>query len=234
MIKKLLFVFIFLILAGVVSLVIFIDPIVKYSVNTYGPAVLDAPVSLDSAGISFAKSAIELKGIKLGDKKTGELQADRIFVDIQPMSLFGEVLGFNSIQIEGVAFNYAANGSSNVSDLLENIKKNERKQEEKQTSKQEGKNPLERKIYIKNLDFVNCSVSLAGGDKKMVVPFPNLRMKEIGNPTTGITVMNATVKIFTQLSIELVKSMQKHTGDIVKKGISEGLGLGESISNLFK
>jgi len=230
--KKFLLFIAFLLVASVVALLIFIDPIIKHSVNTYGPRVLNVPVSLESAGVSFKHGAIELKGLNIGDEKDGNLKADRIFVDIDPVSLFGEVLIFDSIKIEGVAFNYAASGYSNVSKLLESMKKNEKT--EVVPAKNDGKDSLERKIYIKDLDFINCSVSLSGMNRKMEVPFPDLRMQEIGNASSGITIKNAAVKIFTQLSIELVKAMQQRTSDMLKEGVEKGLSIGESISNMFK
>ncbi len=233
MIKKILLIIIFLMIAAVAALIIFIDPIVKYSVNTYGPAVLNTNVYLDHAGISFKEGAIELKGVKFGDKKIGELNADRIFVDVQPTSILGEVFKIDNITIDGVKFDYTIGGASNIAGLLENAKKNKKAEAEKPASAKTGKDPLERKIYIKNLEFVNSSVSVAGGDKKFEVPFPDLRVKEIGNETTGVTVIDASVQILTQVSLEVAKAAQKSATDAIKQGLQEGKSLSETIGGFF-
>ena len=232
MIKKLLLFIVFLVVIALISLVIFISPLVKYAVNNYGTTVLKTPISLSDANINLLKGAVELNGLKIGEGTVEEVKVNKILVDIDVNSLFTNVLSFEVIQIDGAAFNYSFDGSSNVSSLLEKAQKEEGT---KQYADKQDKEAEEVKIYIQNLDVTNSVVTLSGqnGENMIEIPFPDLRMKEIGDPETGITVMEASIKIGTQLSLEIVKAMQRQTTETLKKGIQEQFNLGDTLNSIF-
>ena len=176
---------ILLIVAVAVFLLSNINSIVKSGIETFGPRVLKAPVTLDSARISVFSGAGELQGFTVGNpqgfKTDHAFKMDRLKVELDVGSVTSDKIHIKNVLIDSPNIVFEGTlGKSNLSQLQTNAKAFVPADTggQKESSSSKGK-----KIQIDYLKIQNASIRVSMAilqGKKLTIPLPTLNLKDIG------------------------------------------------------
>ena len=211
------------------------------AIRTYGSQVAGVPVSLSNARIVVADGTATLRGLVVGNpqgfKTPYALSLAEIRLTLDIGSLTRDVIRIKEIAIlkPDVIYEYALGGSN-----LDVIQRNAERYVAahlggtRETAQAEpGKKLVIEHVYIKN-GMVNVSADMLKG-KAMVVPLPDLQLKDIGKQSNGATVGEAMKRIFGALTQGVTASVSSlklgHVADSLKKGAGAATDV---IKGLFK
>ena len=218
-----------------------LDSQVASAIRTYGSDIAGVSVSLSSASIAVADGTATLRGLVVGNpqgfKTAHALSLDEISLKLDIASLTKDVIRIKEISIikPDVTYEYASVGSN-----LDVIQRHaERYVAEHMGGKREsrqaepGKKLVIDRVYIKN-GAVNVSAESLNG-KAVVVPLPELQLKDIGKRSNGATVGEAMKKILGTLTQSVTASVGSpnlgHVADSLKQGAEAATN---TIKGLFK
>ena len=149
--------------------------IVKFSLTSIAPKVLDAPVKVDSVSVNVFSGVVDIRNLFIGNpvgyKNDRALTVKHIRVDIIPSTLTADKLVVEEFTLDGVDvyFEPSANLlSNNLSQLNENVQNFQKKLgvEEKTAQKKDDAGLIyeERPRTRSNGGFVEC----ISGDEKSI------------------------------------------------------------------
>lgn len=191
-----------------------LGPIVKISVNTYGPKITDTEVRVDDVSISIFASEAKLKKFFIGNPKGFKspiaMKVESVFVNVDKGSLKGNTLIINKIEVVGPEITYEKKGKTdNFKTLLSNVQKNilkSRSSSKQQTEKEgEGKQLIIRNFILRN-GKVNLVMSMPGGvlgDKSISAGLPDIHLKDIGKKKGGASPAEVFKEIFAALHAKI-------------------------------
>ncbi|MCL1920607.1 MAG: AsmA family protein [Kiritimatiellaeota bacterium] len=213
----------------VAGLIVFINPIVKNTVNVGGPLMLGVPVKIETVSISPIRGKFELKKFSVGNPENyatdkALFAVDSIHVDMDMKSLFGNVLHIRKIQIDAPQISYEVKGGkSNFDVLMENLGENEKKKKDKKE-----KDAAEKKVIIDEFQLNGARVSLTHPiwtvGKTLPLPIPSITRRDIGKDKGGASPVEVMMTILTELGNVIVNA-GKVIGDGVKdaaKAVGDG------------
>lgn len=240
MLKKII---IFGVLAAVVlyvGLTFFLGSIVKAGVNSFGPKLTKTKVELASARLSPLTGSGTLSGLLVGNPAGWSdgraFYLGKVQVEVQPFSIFGDLIVINEIIIDQPEFAYETKiVSSNIKDLLKNIEDFTGGGGAKPATNS-GK-PL--KFILKKFRLTNGKATLGVGAAALPVPLPPISLDNLGVAEGGITpdqlagaimknvlagIVSGTANAFGQVgatagaaSLEKTKAAAKQAGDSLKQ-----------------
>lgn len=204
-----------IIISGVIILVIFVivlviglsnlGPIIKMAVNTYGPGIAKTDVSVKDVDVSILSAVVEIKDFYLGNpegfKSEEALRVGSVFVDVDEKSLADDTIIIKKIEVVSPEISYEKkHGTDNFKTILNNMDMSENKDESAQKQKEKKENG--KKIFIENFILkdgrVNFAVTKMAG-KGVMVPLPDIHLKDIGNKTGNSSPEKVFREIFDQL-----------------------------------
>ncbi len=216
----------------------FLGSIVKAGVNRMGPKITGTTVTLDSARISPWTGAGSLQGLYIGNPPGWQSDKlaylGRVSVDVAPMSLMGDTIVIQDVDVEQPEFVYETKLiNSNVNDLL--------KQVEKAlgggTDSSPASDAKPKKIAIKHLVLRDAKVTVGIGASAVTVPMPNIELHDLGTPENGLTPNQLIFAVSKQIVANIVSSA---AGAIKTIGVTSGAAaaegvkkMGESIKGFF-
>jgi hypothetical protein len=193
--KKLLIagiVLIAVVVAGVILLVGNIDGIIKKGVETVGPKILQAPVSLDYVDISVSSGSGELNGLTIGNpvgyKTEYAFQLGGIAVALDVKSVTTDKVHIRNVLINApqIIYEGALGKKNNLSQLQANVASftgGSDSTENKTDSSEREESGGGKKVqidYIKIADGrISISMDLLKG-KALTVPLPTIELRDIG------------------------------------------------------
>lgn len=193
--------------------------IVKTAVETTGPSVIGAPVSLEHVGLSVFSGRAAVSNLVVGNLPdyagANLFRMGFLSLHISPASLFSENIVIHQIVIDAPHINYEVRGtSSNIGTLLDQLKAKEQQTEEELES---GKN-----IFIKELTIRNARVSVRAtmlGDRALTIILPNITLKNLGGEKQSAIEMISTVldAVFRAIMLNLAASTE-YAGLAIQKG----------------
>ncbi|MFV0422258.1 hypothetical protein [Oleidesulfovibrio sp.] len=238
----------------VVTLVLSINPIIEKAVNTFGPELTKANVSLNKADVSFMSGKGSLEGFMLGNpagfKSDHAMKVDGVLVKIDKDSLTKDTIVIHLVEIVNPDIIYEKSGrTDNFTALLNNVKKSVASDKSPQAPAEEqpADADSQRKVIIDNFIVRGGNVSLTMaelGGKGISAPLPDIHLKDIGREKQGATPAEALEKIFGALNDAVGKAATSGIREATK-GITEGLGkgtdavkeqggkMGDAVKNLF-
>lgn len=230
-----------LVVGGYVGAEFFLGSIVKAGVNRFAPAITQTKVNLDGAVISPLSGSGTLKGLVIGNPKGWSdgnfCSLGKIHIDVAPMSLLGDRILVEAIELEAPEFNYETKLiASNVNDLLKNI--------EQATGGKAPANPQAPaaggsgvKIEVKKFRLVNGKVRVGMAGAGLTLPLPPIELTDIGTAEGGVTPDKIAFAVMKRLTPEIIGATAKAAGDIGKTtGAAAAEGVkktGEAIKGLF-
>jgi len=197
-------------LAGIVFFTLSnLGPLVKKTVNTFGPEITKTRVEVADVSISIFSGNAEIKDFVLGNpkgfKSPQAMKVGSIYVDIDESTITKDPIVINRIEIDAPEITYEKiSGSDNFRTLLKNVQgsaKN-RKTEEKAAPEKTGQDQQGRKIIIKDFIIKDGKVKLAMaalGGKQITAPLPDIHLKNIGEKEQGATPAEAFEQVFSSL-----------------------------------
>jgi len=189
---RILIVAVVLLLAVFIVAGMFLDSIVKKSVETAGPAITKVDVRLEGVSLSVFSGKGTIKGLFLGNptgyKTPSAIRVGEATVRLKPGSLMSNKIVVESVSI--VAPDITIEGGlkdNNLTKILENVQSFSGATT---NAAQTGAEKPAQKIQVNDLVItggrVNVSLGLLGG-KSMTVPLPEIHLTGLGKDSDGIT-----------------------------------------------
>lgn len=214
----------------VLSVVIFVDPLVRVAVEKGGSAALKVPVHLNSASIHFSGSA-SLTGFDVGNPpgytEPQSVRFDRVDASVLPSTLFREVIEIDELRVVKPDLTLEFAGTkSNLSALMDNVGRTE--QPAAQEKKAPGRKFIIHKLTIEEAGARFRSDLIPGGAKS--VTLPTLTVENVGTAEGGATFGQVLGTILQQLGGGALKAGQ----GLVPTELLNDLGskLGEGVKTI--
>ena len=191
--------------------------IVKFSLTSIAPKILDAPVKVDSVSVNVFSGVVDIRNLFIGNpvgyKNDRALTVKHIRVDIIPSTLTADKLVVEEFTLDGVDvyFEPSANLlSNNLSQLNENVQNFQKKLglEEKAAQKKTdaGKPEKETRLEVDDLNmnsiYVNVVASAPGlPATEAPLPVVPINLENLGKDNDGITPLDLTAAILNKLTL---------------------------------
>jgi hypothetical protein len=193
----------------------FLGSIAKAGVNKYGPGITQTPVKLNGAHISPFSGVGTLSGLTVGNPtgwSAGDaLSLGKIHVQVEPMSLFKDVIVINELIIEQPEFLYETKIiASNIGDLLKNVEASMGPRAA-QPQTEEGK-PI--KMIIKKLVLREGRVKLGLGTQVTTLPMPEIDMMNLGVAEGGATPTAIAYAVMRNVTTNIVAASAGAMGQV--------------------
>lgn len=230
MIKKLLIVFLVLIVVGVAAVAYFFSSLVNdgivTGVNEYGPRFTQTAVTLDSADISVLGGSGTLSGFFIGNPKgfTGDkaFYLGEVSVDLDVKSLMSDQILIHKIHIKSPEINFEQTLSGNN---LKTIQKNIQKVSQATQAAQadpaettETESEGGKKVIIEQFIVEGGVVDVTLLGQSLSVPIPRMELNNIGKEEGGITTVEAATLFTTELINNVIAAVGDASGDFNKVG----------------
>ena len=220
--------FVVCIVAMVLFFTIFLDKTVKYGVEQVGPKIIGVPITLEDIDISILNGSGEITNVAIKNPKGFDteflVKVDHARLDIDLKTLLSNKIVIEEIIVEGPEFSYEmSRKGSNVSKILENVRRIKKDDTEKGVVKEQGKRKTEKKIQINLFQMTDGKVRLQSD--KIVLPMPNIELKDIGKKKDGVSPKEAADEILGEVSstignvVSRIGGALKETGSEIMKGI---------------
>lgn len=220
-----------------------LNSIIKKGVETAGPKILQAPVTLNKADISILSGSGELTGLTIGNPKGFKtdyaFQLGQVKIDVDTGSIASEKIHVKSIAIDAPQIIFeGAFGKNNLSQLQANAEAftgadgQKAATEDKKTQDSSGG----KKVQIDHLTIKNGSVSVSMDllmGKKLTVQLPPIELKDIGKDKDA-SMSDALKKVLGAINKAVIPAIQsnignldkelKKTGETLQKEVEKGLG----------
>ena len=212
-----------------------INGILQRGVETLGPKLTDAPVTLDQVNLSLLSGKGQLRGLTIANpedfKTPNALQLDKLAVEVDLQSLRTDTIRIRSIEVLEPAITVEGMDAKNLKQLEENVR---RHTEELAGEKGDQKDPAKpgKKVIIEHIVVrngkVNYSPAILMG-KSIPIPLPDLHLNDVGEEEGGASIPQVVAKVFGLLddaviealkgSAELITAGLKGVTDVAEKGV---------------
>ena len=237
--KKLLIaggVIIVIVVAVILLLVGNIDAIIKKGVETVGPKILQAPVTLKDVDISVSSGSGELNGLTIGNpagyKTEYAFQLGGISVELDVKSVTTDKVHIRNVFINApeIIYEGALGKKNNLSQLQANVASFTgagKDSDTKADNSESGKSGEGKKVqidYIKIADgSISVSMDLLQG-KALTVPLPTIELRDIGKEKEA-TVSDALKQILAAVNNAALPAVQGAVTNFTKglKGTTEAV-----------
>jgi len=214
----------------VLSVVIFVDPLVRVAVEKGGSAALKVPVHLKSASIHFSGNA-SLTGFDVanppGYAEPQSVRFDRVDASVLPSTLFRQVIEVDELRVVKPDLTLEFAGTkNNLSALMDNAGRSTPPAgEEKQAP---GRKFIIHRVTIEEATARFRSDLIPGGAKSVMLP--TLTVENVGTAEGGATLGQVLSAILQQLGAGALKAGQ----GVVPTQLLNDLGskLGEGVKTI--
>ena len=224
--KKVLWITGIVVLILVVVLMLSLGQIIKAGVNTAGPKLAGVPVHLEKVVVNPLTGLVRIKGLVIGNPEgfntPSAMELNDFRLNIKLSSLFSKAIVIEEILIDAPQITYEKGlKSSNLSTLQANLApaKTETPAPEAAPEKKKG---AAKKVIIDDFQLngakVNVTITALGG-KKMTLPLPDIKMKDIGRNSGGANPAEVISEVFDSISkavVEAIASAGDIAGDALK------------------
>ena len=204
---------------GIIAFFVMSNPLgslVKLAIESLGPDMLQASVSVRSVNISTTDGQGVLKKFNLGNPKGFKtdhaFRADHIEVVIEPASIAQDTIMIRKVLIVAPNIIYeSSSGGTNFDILQRNIDTYLGSNTGNKSKKDSGK-----KVIIKSFEIQNAAVNYNG---TIDLPLPDIKLRDIGKSSGGASFAQVSKRIFSELNSKLSfsKSMViDNVGDAAK------------------
>ncbi len=204
-------------------------PVVKSAMETFGPKITGAPLTLEKVSFSLVAMRFEMTGLVLGNpegyKTPSAVEVGRVYVKVNPLSLFTDTIRVQQILVEDPAITYEVGlGNSNIGTILENVDKfsGASEAEPGETAgapEPEGESGGGRKVVIEEVKVSGGRIRLSAKVLMGVaapIPLPTVTLHDIGKSEEGgdegVSMIQATS--------DVLKGVFSSVVDVAKKGLS--------------
>ena len=228
------FLWITMTLIGLTVLVItlLLGRIVKAGVNTYGPQITGTTVELADADVSLFGGSATLSGLRIGNPSgwgDGDLASlGHIRLNLAPMSLLGETIVIEDLDIEAPVFRYEAkSGTSNVAELLAHVEKaigavgGHGSAPPPDAPAEETGEAASTLIAIGHLGLRGGKVTVVLTDRTIEATLPDIDMRDLGSPDQGLTPGQLSMQISKRVMTDIATVAAKA---LVQQQVEKSIG----------
>lgn len=219
-----------------------LDFIVKQGIQRVGSSVLGTPVTVGDVSLGLLEGRLTINDLKVenprGYKQKYAFTLGKVAVKLDISSLFENVIKITNITITNPDIYYQTGlGGSNIGALTSHSSSSA--QQSTQTSA--PKKGAGRSVEINELLIKNAKVTGSLGIAQTSVTLKEIRMKNLGKQSGGVTVAQVTAQVLSQLVQSLATSGVQVIGGTVK-GVVSGVGdaagkaakgVGSAIDSIF-
>ena len=205
-------------------------------VETVGPKLTDAPVTIEGAELSVTAGSGSLNGLVVGNPEgfssEHALSFSNLRLDLVPSSLLSDKIVIEELIIDGPEVVYEAKlGSTNIGEILNNVQgylgTDPAAQEQG-----EGKRFEVRRVSIVNGKVRVIAPQLAG--QGLEVPLPPIEITDIGTSEEGATLSNVVARVLASINAETVAATLQSGGSVGKQLQDVGESLRERAGSLLE
>ncbi len=220
----------------VVILFLFLNTIVKAGIETMGPKMVQAPVTVESVDLSPFTGSGSLKGIVVGNpegyKTESAFKLAEVRVNVAISSLLSRKIVIQEIFVDAPEITYELGlGESNIGRIQKNIAEftgPAAEGEAPAAAEGDGKKVQIDEFLVKD-GKIRVSAKVLGG-AAAPVPLPDIHLQGIGKDEGGTSPGEAAKKIFSAITDGIFGAV-KGVGGAVTDGVS---GLIDGVGGLFK
>lgn len=199
--KKIIFFILFLIISIFILSEFIGDNLIKGTLEKNISSSIDRKIKINDLKISYLKGEANIKKISVKNKNFPNqlLTIDNAFIKLKSSSIFSNVIEINSVELDGIKFNYYFNlKKSKINDNVESLNKS------KDSSK--GVSSSSKQFNIEKLNLKNIALSINSPDLKIsqTVSLKNMEFKNVGN-TKSSKSYKTIIKDFSKEAAESVK-----------------------------
>lgn len=220
----------------VVAVTMMAGSIISEGIESEGPAVLGADVTVESVSFSLIGGSASVSGLEIGTpegfKAPHTFKLSSVNIRLDPMSVFGDEVLIHSVEIVDPDVVYEITGKgSNLDRISENAAA-------AVPTEEAGESADEMLIVIEDLKIVNAKVTVLQsiiGKASQTFTLPEIHLTDIGRKDNGVLASDAAKQILAAVTAAVRK--QVTTGQV--KGLIEGAGdalpkdVGGKIKGLF-
>jgi hypothetical protein len=219
-----------LIALAAVAVHLYLDTAAKRTVESVGSDLMKVQVKLDLVNLSLLSGSGKIKGLVVanpeGYKTLTAISVGTTSVALQPASLLSEKIVIRSIAVEAPEVTFETDlTKNNLSQLLANLKESTGGGKES-TSTNQPTSPKEakpgKKLEIDSFVFtggkVKVNVNTVAGGGATTVTLPEIRLKDLGKNSDGITPAELTSLVLNELVAAATKVASAEVQDLAKKG----------------
>jgi hypothetical protein len=232
----------------VAALIVFMGPIAKKAIETFGPKVLGVSVEVREVSIAPLQGKVQVTGLRIGnpqgysDRPLVELGEFRF--DMDTRSLFGRGPTIvNMVVLSDLTVSYEVlAGVSNVEALQKHMDRHKRRAVERQ------RRESSRRVIIEHFDCRNGSVCYSAAftaHQSVIVPLPEIDIRDIGKDAGGVTPSEASKRILGEIMSRVGRAVTNVSGSAVTfsgkvlndtgNAVVDGLNaVGKGMRRLFK
>lgn len=236
LVKIMLILFVVCIVAAFLFFTMLIDKTVKHGVELVGPQIVGVPVALEDVDISVFTGSGEITNLVIGNPDGFDteflVKVDRAHLDVDLKTLLSDKIIIEEIIVEGPEFAYEMSlKGSNISKFLENLKRRKKDDAEEGVKAEPAEEQKEKsggkKIQINLFRITDAKVRLQSD--AVVLPMPDIELKDIGKESDGVSPAEAAAEIFSEVSSNIV-NVVSNIGGALKK---TGSGIIKGIKGIF-
>src|SRR5437867_702337 len=206
-----------LIVVALTMIGVYLNAAIKAGVEAVGPKITGTTVKLDAVDVSPFSGRGRLKGLVVGNPHG--FHAESAFkladakVDVDLKSALSDKLIIEEILIDSPEITYESGPSgSNLGKIQENAAafgKSVAPTEGAET-KSPKKDPTQKKVQINHFILknvrLNASASMLKG-KALTITLPDIRLRDIGKESGGVTVQKAVAEVFAAITTSVVQAV---------------------------
>jgi hypothetical protein len=233
------------VVAGLVVTAVFLDGIVKKSVETVGPQIVKVPITLDEVHIGLATGSAKVKGLVIGNpagyKTPYAISVGLASVGVNPLSILSDKIVIHSVKVESPEISFEGNplGKNNLGDIMASVNAIAKSGGPPATNTTAtGAAKPAKKIQVDDFLITGAKVhvSLTGmGGKEMTLPLPDIHLTNLGKGGDGLTPTDLTRAVMSAITSATIKAVASSATDIGKDMENLGKGAGGVVgTNLNK
>ena len=239
--------------AVILLLVIFRDPVIKFSVTSIGSWVTGVDIAIDEFDTSLFKGSATIKGLRIGNPagfdEPNMLEMENFHADIDIASLFTKEIVIEDIQVTNLNFNAEFNRQSkfNVTTLTGNLKRRfpPKKDDDDDDADEVPETPEEGNQVQPGLLFQNIDVAvklslvhdLSHANLGMPISYSktDLRIAPSDENTPLVIKLDEWATSFEEFcqtcfnAGALVISAGAEAGETLKSGVDSGINAGKKV-----
>ena len=236
---------------------LFINTIVKKSVESFGPKITQTPVNLQKVKISLLSGHSEIHGLVIGNPEgfhtDSALKFDTVVIDISPFSIFSDKVIIRDILVDGPEITYETSvEGSNVGKIKKNVESYSSSSRSKTNEPGESPNGQKESKQVQIDTFllqngkIRLSAKLLQG-KTLDIPLMKVQLNDIGKesgsasfPVVIEKLADAIYKAILEAVTESGKTIEKRVDAVTdsakeidetaKEGMSKAI---EGMKKLF-
>lgn len=210
---------------------LFINTIVKKSVESFGPKITQTPVNLQKVKISLLSGHSEIRGLVIGNPEgfhtDSALKFDTIVIDISPISIFSDKVIIRDILIDGPEITYETSvEGSNVGKIKKNIELFSSSSSSRSQTNESGELPTGQKetkqvqidTFLLQNGKIRLSAKLLQG-KTLDIPLTKVQLNDIGKESGSASFPEVIEKLSDAIYKAIIGAVTG-SGKSIERGVN--------------